>query len=119
MVEEGRPPPHAGLGRRLPSRRPRAAQGCRQVREVRLYEGDPKGEPANSALVERLAKEARREAVIMGCDTLSVDTAGRLHIDEELMTEMERLKKLLNPSEILFIADAMTGQDAVNSARDF
>ncbi len=55
----------------------------------------------------------------MGCDTLIVDTAGRLHIDEDLMGEMERLKKLLNPSEILFIADAMTGQDAVNSARDF
>ena len=55
----------------------------------------------------------------MGCDTLIVDTAGRLHIDEELMAEMERLKKLLNPQEILFIADAMTGQDAVNSAQDF
>src|ERR1017187_7267851 len=53
--------------------------------EVRLYEGDQKGEPANSALVERLAKEARREAVIMGCDTLIVDTAGRLHIDQDLM----------------------------------
>ncbi len=87
--------------------------------EAKLYEGDLKGEPAGSALVERLAKEARREAVIMGCDTLIVDTAGRLHIDEELMTEMERLKKLLNPQEILFIADAMTGQDAVNSAQDF
>jgi signal recognition particle subunit SRP54 len=87
--------------------------------EVRLYEGDQKGEPANSALVERLAKEARREAVIMGCDTLIVDTAGRLHIDEALMDEMARLKKLLNPAEILFIADAMTGQDAVHSAQDF
>src|ERR1700689_4916569 len=87
--------------------------------EVRLYEGDQKGEPAGSALVERLAKEARREAVIMGCDTLIVDTAGRLHIDEDLMSEMERLKKLLNPQEILFVADAMTGQDAVNSAQDF
>jgi signal recognition particle subunit SRP54 len=87
--------------------------------EVRLYEGDQKGEPANSALVERLAKEARREAVIMGCDTLIVDTAGRLAIDEELMEEMSRLKKLLNPSEILFIADAMTGQDAVNSSLAF
>ena len=87
--------------------------------EARIYEGDQKGEPAGSALVERLAKEARREAVIMGCDTLIVDTAGRLHVDEELMGEMERLKKLLNPQEILFIADAMTGQDAVNSAQDF
>src|SRR6202453_283372 len=87
--------------------------------EARLYEGDQKGEPADSALVERLAKEARREAVIMGCDTLIVDTAGRLHIDEDLMAEMESLKKLLSPQEILFVADAMTGQDAVNSAQDF
>src|SRR6202522_2454759 len=87
--------------------------------EAKLYEGDQKGEAPGSALVERLAKEALREARIMGCDTLIVDTAGRLHIDEELMSEMERLKKLLNPSEILFIADAMTGQDAVNSAEDF
>jgi signal recognition particle subunit SRP54 len=87
--------------------------------EAKLYEGDQKGEAAGSALVVRLAQEARREARNMGCDTLIVDTAGRLHIDEELMTEMEQLKKLLNPSEILFIADAMTGQDAVNSAQEF
>ena len=87
--------------------------------EAKLYEGDQKGEPAGPDLVVRLAKEARREAVIMGCDTLIVDTAGRLHIDEALMDEMASLKKLLNPSEILFIADAMTGQDAVNSAQDF
>jgi len=87
--------------------------------ETRLYKGDTKGERAGSALVERLAREARREAVIMGCDTLIVDTAGRLHIDEELMGEMESLKKLLAPQEILFVADSMTGQDAVNSAQDF
>ena len=87
--------------------------------EVRLYEGDLKGDPAGTALVERLAKEALREAKIMGCDTLIVDTAGRLAIDEDLMDEMARLKKLLNPSEILFIADAMTGQDAVNSSLAF
>jgi signal recognition particle subunit SRP54 len=87
--------------------------------EAKLYEGDQKGESAGPDLVVRLAKEALREAKIMGCDTLIVDTAGRLHIDEALMDEMARLKKLLNPSEILFIADAMTGQDAVNSAEDF
>ena len=87
--------------------------------ETRIYEGDLKGEQPGTALVERLAKEARREAVIMGCDTLIVDTAGRLGIDEELMQEMERLKKILDPQEILFVADAMTGQDAVNSAQDF
>ena len=87
--------------------------------EAKIYEGDLKGEAPGTALVERLAKEARREAIIQGCDTLIVDTAGRLHIDADLMTEMEKLKKLLNPSEILFVADAMTGQDAVNSASDF
>jgi signal recognition particle subunit SRP54 len=87
--------------------------------EAKLYEGDQKGEKAGPALVARLAQEARREARNMGCDVLIVDTAGRLHVDEELMGEMEQLKKLLNPSEILFIADAMTGQDAVNSALDF
>jgi signal recognition particle subunit SRP54 len=72
-----------------------------------------------SADVERLAKEARREAIVSGCDVLIVDTAGRLHIDDQLMEEMQSLKKLLNPSEILFVADAMTGQDAVNSADEF
>jgi signal recognition particle subunit SRP54 len=71
--------------------------------DAKIYEGDQKGEAPGSALVERLAAEARREARNFGFDTLIVDTAGRLHIDEELMDEMERLKKLLNPQEILFV----------------
>ncbi len=87
--------------------------------DARLYEGDTRGEDPGSPLVERLAREARREAMILGCDTLIVDTAGRLAIDEQLMQEMERLKKQLDPQEILFVADAMTGQDAVNSANEF
>lgn len=87
--------------------------------KAKLYEGDTKGEPAGTPLVERLAKEARREAVITGCDTLIVDTAGRLHVDSDLMDEMSILKKLLSPQEILFVADAMTGQDAVRSAEEF
>jgi signal recognition particle subunit SRP54 len=82
-----------------------------------LYEGQVA--EANTATVERLAKEARREAVNSGCDVLVVDTAGRLHIDEQLMEEMQSLKALLNPQEILFVADAMTGQDAVKSADEF
>ncbi|MBZ5567482.1 MAG: signal recognition particle protein [Acidobacteriia bacterium] len=82
-----------------------------------LYEGQV--EEANTATVERLAREARREAVVTGSDVLIVDTAGRLHIDEQLMDEMQSLKKLLNPQEILFVADAMTGQDAVKSADEF
>ncbi len=82
-----------------------------------IYEGAV-AEP-NTASVERLAKEARREAINNGCDVLIVDTAGRLHLDEQLMDEMQSLKRLLNPQEILFIADSMTGQDAVNSAKEF
>src|SRR5450432_4934422 len=98
----------------LHQRRPR-----RLAVQAAIYEGSLNGEAAGTPLVERLAKEARREAVNSGCDTLIVDTAGRLHIDEGLMDEMQALKKLLNPQEILFIADAMTGQDAVRSADEF
>ena len=52
-------------------------------------------------------------------DTIIVDTAGRLHVDEDMMTEVENIKKILNPSESLFVVDSMTGQDAVNSAKIF
>ncbi len=87
---------------------------------VNLYEGKldasaPNGTPE----VLRLAREAKREAANFGCDILIVDTAGRLGIDKVLMDEMAELKKLLQPSEILFVADAMTGQDATNSAKAF
>jgi signal recognition particle subunit SRP54 len=102
--------------------RPAAREQLRVVAQsikAQLYEGDTKGQAGGTPLVERLAKEARREAVITGCDTLIVDTAGRLHVDEQLMEEMRKLKALLSPQEILFIADAMTGQDAVKSAEAF
>jgi signal recognition particle subunit SRP54 len=101
--------------------RPAARQQLKVVANAigaNIYEGKVDGE-ASTAVVERLAKEARREAVNSGCDVLIVDTAGRLHIDDELMDEMQLLKRLLNPQEILFVADAMTGQDAVNSANEF
>lgn len=52
-------------------------------------------------------------------DTLIVDTAGRLHVDEQMMTEVADIKKLINPDESLFVVDSMTGQDAVNSAKAF
>ncbi|MDP9264455.1 MAG: signal recognition particle protein [Acidobacteriota bacterium] len=100
--------------------RPAAREQLKIVAEavkVNLYEGQV-GE-ANTATVERLAKEARREAVTSGCDVVIVDTAGRLHIDEQLMSEMQSLKRLLSPQEILFVADSMTGQDAVRSAEEF
>ena len=86
---------------------------------VNLYEGQLGEGQQGTETVLRLAREAKREAANFGCDILIVDTAGRLGIDEPLMQEMAELKKLLNPSEILFVADAMTGQDAVNSAKAF
>ena len=86
---------------------------------AQLYEGKiAEANPGTDAVL-RLAKEAKREAANFGCDMLIVDTAGRNQIDASLMDEMAQLKKLLNPSEILFVADAMTGQDAVNSAKAF
>ncbi len=66
-----------------------------------------------------LARSARREAMQAGRDVLLVDTAGRQHIDEQLMGELHDLKEALHPTEILFVADAMTGQDAVRSADEF
>src|SRR6266481_5650510 len=100
--------------------RPAARQQLKVVADtvkVNIYEG--KADQADTATVERLAKEARKEAMNTGCNFLIVDTAGRVHIDDELMGEMQSLKKLLNPQEILFVADAMTGQDAVRSADEF
>lgn len=79
-----------------------------------IYEGTPEEtKPAE------LARSARKEATQTGRDVLLVDTAGRLHIDDDLMTELTELKDQLSPSEMLFVADAMTGQDAVKSADEF
>lgn len=63
--------------------------------------------------------DALKQANLEGRDILILDTAGRLHVDEGLMDELENLKKAANPSEILLVADAMTGQDAVNIAKAF
>jgi signal recognition particle subunit SRP54 len=78
-----------------------------------IYEGVGENKPLE------LAAAARREAVQSGRDVVLVDTAGRLHIDDDLMVELQQLKEQLNPVEILFVADAMTGQDAVKSADEF
>src|SRR5437868_696710 len=66
-----------------------------------------------------LVRRALRECQLTGYDTLLIDTAGRLHIDEELMVELQQIKRETTPIEILFVADAMTGQDAVRSAQQF
>ena len=66
-----------------------------------------------------LVRAAYKHAQQTGFDTLLIDTAGRLHIDDELMNELENIKSETHPGEILFVADAMTGQDAVRSAEEF
>jgi signal recognition particle subunit SRP54 len=68
---------------------------------------------------EEIARKAMREAMIKGYQVLVFDTAGRLHIDDELMAQLLRLKEILKPKQILFVADAMTGQDAVRSAQAY
>src|SRR5919206_3361004 len=74
--------------------------------------------PSSNDPVE-LAREAYRHARETGFDTLLIDTAGRLHIDQELMDELKQIKAETYPVEILFVADAMTGQDAVRSGEQF
>ena len=75
-------------------------------------------EPDNKNVVE-IATNAIREAKAKGNDVVIVDTAGRLAVDEEMMDEIYRLKQALNPDETLCVVDSMTGQDAVNTAREF
>lgn len=78
-----------------------------------VFEAPDVGDPSE------LCRMAIRECQLTGYDTLLMDTAGRLHVDDELMAELQRLKQETVPTEILFIADAMTGQDAVRSAEQF
>jgi signal recognition particle subunit SRP54 len=96
--------------------RPAARQQLAQVAKavgVSLWPGAGTDKPLE------IAKGAIREAKLSASDVILVDTAGRLHIDDELMGELGHLKRELQPSEILFIADAMIGQDAVRSAGEF
>ena len=67
----------------------------------------------------RVAREAVSMAKSLALDTVIIDTAGRMHVDEQMMNEVEEIKKAVNPHEILFVVDAMTGQDAVNTAKAF
>lgn len=75
-------------------------------------------EPESKTPVQ-IAKNAIKEAKQKGYDLVIVDTAGRLAIDEEMMKEITAVKEAINPDEILFVVDAMTGQDAVNTAKEF
>jgi signal recognition particle subunit SRP54 len=81
--------------------------------QVPVFGSSPEQDPVQICL------EAKATAFQKGCDVLVLDTAGRLHIDEELMAELGRIKEALRPSDIMLVADAMTGQDAVNIAKAF
>ncbi len=90
-----------------------------QLRVVGSAVGVPVYENKESSDPMTLVRGAMKHAQDMGFDTLMIDTAGRLHIDDELMVELEQIKAETKPIEVLFVADAMTGQDAVNSAEIF
>jgi len=96
--------------------RPAATEQLRTLgRENGVPCFDPKGETDAVARVKAAVKEAK----LFGWDVAIVDTAGRLHVDDSLMDEVARIREACDPDEILFVADAMTGQDAVLSARAF
>ncbi len=81
--------------------------------DMPVYDSNPDASPV--AICQQALDEANKRF----CDVLLIDTAGRLHIDEELMQELASIKDALRPHQILFVADAMTGQDAVNQALGF
>jgi signal recognition particle subunit SRP54 len=97
--------------------RPAAIQQLRilgeKIKGVGIYGSTDVNDPVGMCV--HAVEEAKRN----GYDVLIIDTAGRLHIDDEMMDELKRIKSAVNPSEILFVADAMTGQDAVNVAGKF
>lgn len=90
-----------------------------QLHTVGEQVGVPVYDASDQTSPGQIVKKAVREARNQGRDVVIVDTAGRLHIDDELMNELKELKALTSPDEILFVADAMTGQDAVQSASAF
>jgi signal recognition particle subunit SRP54 len=114
LVKQGNRPLLVSVDVYRPAARQQLSVISRDI-HIPVYEGT--AEEANQPI--ELARSARREALQSNRDVLLVDTAGRLHIDDQLMTELQQLKELLNPAEILFVADAMTGQDAVKSADEF
>jgi signal recognition particle subunit SRP54 len=113
LTKNGHRPQLVSVDVYRPAARDQLAIIARDIK-VPIYPGE-----ADEKAPVALARSARREAMNNGRDVLLVDTAGRLHIDDQLMTELKELKSLLNPVEILFVADAMTGQDAVKSADEF
>ena len=113
LQKEGHRPLLVSVDVYRPAARQQLAVIAREIKQP-IYEGT-----AEETKPLELSRSARREATQTGRDVILVDTAGRLHIDDDLMTELQQLKEQLNPTEILFVADAMTGQDAVKSAAEF
>ncbi len=113
LASRGRRPLLVSVDVRRPAAREQLAIVARQVSQP-VYEGS-----ADEKTPLQLTQGALREAGQVGRDTVLVDTAGRLHLDQELMEELEELKRGFRPPEILFVADGMTGQDAVRSAKEF
>ncbi len=97
----------------------RRAAAVEQLSQVGSAVGVPVVEPSGEESVRELTSRALNVARESGRDVVLIDTAGRLHVDEGLMLEIGELGKSLGPEEILFVADAMTGQDAVRSAQEF
>jgi signal recognition particle subunit SRP54 len=81
--------------------------------------GCPVFESTTDMMPVDIARQAVKKAELLGLDTVIIDTAGRLHVDEPLMAELKQIKEAVEPQEILLVADAMTGQDAVNIAGAF
>ena len=90
-----------------------------QLQTIGKQIGVPVFDMGTRERAEKIVKEGLKEAQAQGCDFVIIDTAGRLHINEELMDELVRVKEVANPDEILLTVDAMTGQDAVNVALSF
>ena len=90
-----------------------------QLQKLGSQLGIPVHDTEKNRKPEDTCQEALQRAGTVGADILIMDTAGRLHIDDELMAELVRIKERVSPTEILLVADAMTGQDAVNVAKHF
>ena len=90
-----------------------------QLKVLGTQTGIPVYTEENNRNPVQIARNAVKEAKLTGRDVVIIDTAGRLAIDEEMMNEIASIKNAVNPHEILFVVDSMTGQDAVNTAKEF
>jgi signal recognition particle subunit SRP54 len=115
LTSQGRHPMLVSTDVRRPAAIEQLAVLGKQV-DVRVYEPTDKADELDAV---RRASGALAASKNLGFDTLIVDTAGRLHIDDELMAELDAIKRATEPADLLFVADAMTGQDAIRSAGEF